>query len=385
MALICRRNGRTDTCYEWLSIYFANQSAQHFTESNFSYLNAYLNGVFGPDEKHICDDYVAKWLKEIQGNTDNFEEKQTSIWREYCQDFTVDLEGQFPQMSECVHEFSDIDAYVKRINSVDKIEGHFSRIKNVEVDQEKLKKDIDKTLVKLVSSYDEKEEPLLKEEKYLFAVRYFEGDTKAAKQAIMEADKQMKEDTIDLIAQMTNVITKKEDAVPSEKKTAVSFLSSYIRSGFESYITEKKPAFPEKITVAIEGWEGVTDDGANQDALKQDFTRYMYQKRTEEMKKVQNDEPKMFKIAAIVLGVLGLILCFVMLPVGVIALIGAAACFYKSVTSVKNMAENTERINADYDERTQAGQKKIDEVVAEWKAAKNLVSDFESQGMRNIA
>ena len=66
MALICRRNNRTDTCYEWLSLYFARQSAANFTKSNFTYLNAYLNGVFGPDEKHMCDDYVAKWMKEIQ-------------------------------------------------------------------------------------------------------------------------------------------------------------------------------------------------------------------------------------------------------------------------------------------------------------------------------
>ena len=82
MALICRRNNRTDTCYEWLSIYFAHQSAINFTESNFTYLSAYINGVFGPDEKHMCDDYVAKWLKEIQDNGDDLEAKQTGLWKE---------------------------------------------------------------------------------------------------------------------------------------------------------------------------------------------------------------------------------------------------------------------------------------------------------------
>lgn len=94
MALICRRNNRTDTCFEWLSIYFAHQNAGHFTESTFTYLNAYLNGVFGPDEKHMCDDYVAKWLREIQGNGEAFERKQIDIWRDYCKNFTVDQIGR---------------------------------------------------------------------------------------------------------------------------------------------------------------------------------------------------------------------------------------------------------------------------------------------------
>lgn len=188
MALICRRSNRTDTCYEWLSIYFAKQKAVNFTKSNFTYLNAYLNGVFGPDEKHMCDDYVAKWMREIQSSGNDFEARQAEQWRAYCEDFTVDLEGQFPQMSNCVHEYREIYDYISRINSVDRIAHNFSQMKHVEVDQQKLKKDIDQTLVTLISRCDDKEEPLRKEERYLMAVRYFDGDTAAARASILSAD-----------------------------------------------------------------------------------------------------------------------------------------------------------------------------------------------------
>ena len=175
MALICRRNNRTDTCYEWLSLYFARQSAANFTKSNFTYLNAYLNGVFGPDEKHMCDDYVAKWMKEIQENGGDFESRQVEQWRDFCSDFTVDLEGQFPQLSSCVQEYSAISEYIGRIRSVDSIASTFSKMKHTEVDQQKLKKDIDQTLVTLISRYDAKEEPLRKEEQYLTAVPIMMG------------------------------------------------------------------------------------------------------------------------------------------------------------------------------------------------------------------
>ena len=58
MALVCRRNNKVQTCYEWLSIYFAKQNASDFSEGTFTYLDAYVNGVFGPDDKHVCDDYI---------------------------------------------------------------------------------------------------------------------------------------------------------------------------------------------------------------------------------------------------------------------------------------------------------------------------------------
>ena len=67
MALICRRNNKIQTCYEWLSIYFANQDAANFSEGSFTYIDAYVNGVFGPDDKHMCSDYITKWINEIRG------------------------------------------------------------------------------------------------------------------------------------------------------------------------------------------------------------------------------------------------------------------------------------------------------------------------------
>lgn len=384
MALICRRNNRTDTCYEWLSIYFANQNAANFTKSNFTYLNAYLNGVFGPDEKHMCDDYVAKWMKEIQSNGDDFEAKQTEQWRAYCEDFTVDLEGQFPQLSDCVHEYSAIAAYVSRINSVDKIAHNFSNMKNVEIDQQKLKKDIDQTLVSLVSRFDTKEEPLRKEERYLMAVRYFDGDTAAAKASILQADQKKREETIDLVGQMTNVIVKQKDALPSEKKTAVSFLSSYIRSGFESYITEKKTDFPQEITLQIEDWNGTATDSTNAAGLKTEFEQHMQHRRVEKLNSIQTKRPQTLKIAAAVLVVLGVIGMFAALPLGIALLAGAAFSYWSSLKAVKDINENVVKTNADFSKRMADGKQKIDGVLSEWDSAQKLVQSFESKKIRDI-
>lgn len=385
MALICRRNNRTDTCYEWLSLYFAKQSAKHFTASNFTYLNAYLNGVFGPDKKHMCDDYVAKWMREVQTSGDHFENEQVELWRKYCEDFTVNLEGQFPLLSNHVHEYNDISAYVSRINSVDKISSNFSLMQNVDVDQQQLKKDIDQTLVALVSRYDEKEEPLRREERYLLAVRYFDGDSAAAKAAILEADKKKTEETIDLVAQMTNIIVNRENASPSEKKTAVSFLSSYIRGGFGKYITEKKSTFPQQITLDVEDWSGTTTDGSNATTMKGEFERHMEQRRAEAIERVQVQTPKTLKIMAVVLAVLGGVLgLLIALPLGCVALLGAVGCFFGSNNAAKKIVENTVATNADFDQRILTGKQQIDDTLSEWSNVKELVQTFESSKPKDI-
>ncbi len=384
MALICRRNNRTDTCYEWLSLYFARQSAANFTKSNFTYLNAYLNGVFGPDEKHMCDDYVAKWMKEIQENGGDFESRQVEQWRDFCSDFTVDLEGQFPQLSSCVQEYSAISEYIGRIRSVDSIASTFSKMKHTEVDQQKLKKDIDQTLVTLISRYDAKEEPLRKEEQYLTAVRRFDGDTAAAKAYILESERRQTEETIDLIGQMTNVIVQKEGSRPSEKKTAVSFLSSYIRGGFERYITEKKESFPQAVTLEIDGWKGASRDGTDGPALKADFQRYMAQRHQASLQSLPSNQPKTLKIAALVLAVLGAVGLMAAPPLGVILLVGALFCFLNSSKAAKRMAESTLQMSAEYSTKLAEGQQRIDAALSEWERARRVVQEFEREQLRDV-
>lgn len=384
MALICRRNNRTDTCFEWLSLYFAKQNAENFTESNFTYLNAYLNGVFGSDNKHMCEDYVAKWMREIQGHGELFVEEQTELWRDYCEGFTVDLEGQFPQMSTGVREYADIAAYVSRINSVGKISSNFSGMKNVITDEEKLKKDIDQTLVSLISKCDTVEEPLRKEERYLQAVRYFDGDTEAAKQSVLEADRKRTEETIDLVSQMTNIIIKRKDARPSEKKTSVSFLSTYIRSGFQKYIQEKKTDFPQQITLKVDSWSGVTTDGANAEALHRGYEAYMQQERQRALETVKANKPKQRKILASGIGVFSLIFLLLSAPLGIVGLIAAVACFLSSNNVDKSNQQQVVSINEKYDAKIAAGHRQIDDIISEWGRAREIVNGFESGDIPDV-
>ncbi len=384
MALICRRNNRVDTCYEWLSIYFSHQNAANFSEGSFAYIDAYINGVFGPDKKHMCDDYVMQWMNEIRGNSSNLEASQEKTWKEYCNRFSLDISHLYPDLGDAVTEYENINEYVSRIMAVDSIAENLTGINNAYIDQNSLKANIDKSLIQLISRYNEDEEPLRKEEAYLQAIKYFEGDKEAARQSIIKIEQERQQQTLNLVEQMSNVILTDKDTSPSERKTAVSFLSGYIRKGFHTYITEKKEAFPNQITINVDGWSGTTEDGSNADALCSAFEADMTRRRAAELEKASRSNEKTLMIAAIVMAVFGLIGLVTVTGLGILLLIGSGVLAVLSVKTKKTTAEKIEAIEQSYASRIISGKEKINQTAQQWQNAKNVVYQFESKPVREI-
>ena len=385
MALICRRNNRIQTCYEWLSIYFAKQDAANFSEATFTYIDAYVNGVFGPDDKNMCTDYISKWINEIRGRSSLFEKEQEELWKGYCERFAKEIGSEFPELKEYVQEYDKINAYVSRIKSVDAIADNFKGIMDAYVDQERLKTTIDKNLINLVSRYDDEEEPLRREEKYLLAVKKYEGDTEAARKSI-EAEEQLRQvKTLNIVEQMVKVINSEADVSPSEKKTAVSFLRGYIQKGFNSYIIEKKDDFPESITLAVNGWRGTTTDGSNYMELCTDYNNFLSELCNREIVNAsRSNEPKIWMGASIVVGVMALIMMFASLQLGVFFILGAGACAFMIKKSKENINKRIDEINQRYSDLSNNGNYRIQECIEQWKKAKNIVDVFNNEPIRNI-
>ena len=268
--------------------------------------------------------------------------------------------------------------------AVDSIADNLTGINNAYIDQNGLKAKIDKSLIQLISRYNEDEEPLRKEEQYLKAIKFFEGDKETARQSIIQAEQERQQKTLNLVEQMSNVILTDKDTSPSERKTAVSFLSGYIRKGFKTYITEKKEAFPNQITLNVDGWTGTSADGSNAEELCQNFENAMTQRRTDELQKASRSKEKVMLISAIVLAVLGVIGLFGNVVVGVLMLAGAGVLVFLSFKAKKTTTERINAIEQDYARRIINGKAKINHTAAQWKEAKAVVYQFESNPVREI-
>ena len=398
MALICRRNNRTDTCYEWLSRYFAKQNAANFTEGSFTYLSAYLNGIFGHDSKHMCDDYVARWMAEIRSGGEDFEQDQIARWKEYCKGFSIDVDSMFPDLGPQVYESARIKEYVSRIYAVDPIADTLTGIQTAEVNQDKLKADVDRSLLDLIRRYDKDEEPLRREERFLSAVKYFNGDREAAKQAILQQDEKRKERAIDLVGQMTNIVMKRDAKPTAEQKTAISFLHDYIKKGFDSYISEPKEDFPKEIHIQMDGWQGSTSDGNNLGQLKQEYVQSINRARANRLQELSSAQVTGFPMsvlimlicaaAGIVFGVIGIATerhgLAALIVLGIFCGILALVFYMKTQKSNAAIAEQIQTTNRNYDTMLQEGTQKIDRIVYQWMQAKHQVYQFEHNPVREV-
>lgn len=179
---------------------------------------------------------------------------------------------------------------------------------------------------------------------------------------------------MDIISQLTHVISddnKDRKVLPSEKKTAVSFLKGYINKGFNKYISEKKDAFPTSITMNINGWQGQTSDGSNSAALKQSYTNYLSQQSLQEKAEIEkNNNPKSLQIAALVLAIIGAVCLIGVIPLAIILFIAAIVCFASAANKKKSIQGALNEWQQKYQKLNADGLREIDACIEQWNKAK---------------
>ena len=267
---------------------------------------------------------------------------------------------------------------------MDSISEKFTGINNAYVDSNSLKTKIDKSLIQMISRYNDDEEPLHKEEEYLKAIKLYEGDKAAAQRAIIKQEQERRTKTMNLVEQMTSVLTSEEDKSPSERKTALLLLSGYIRKGFNTYIEEKKPAFPQQVTVEIDGWSGKSQYGTEAEALCNDYTKFMTDQCMAKVQKEQNNNEIFMYIGAGVAGFIGLILLFIVPFLGLLLLGGVVALLIWASKYKKNRIKKIERLKEEYAEQINKGRQRICLITQQWMKVRNIVNNYEESPKKEI-
>jgi len=386
MALICRRNNHIQACYEWLARYFSTQDAASFDEDGMVYINAYINGVFGTDEKHMCDDYITYWIDKIKESSNCFEEEQTETWRDYYNRFNVDESDKYPALKECVQEFGYIDQFLGRVDAVSKISAKFQEIQNADINKDELHKAVDEHLNALVSADDEAERDLREKEKYLQAVKACEGDIQEAKKIVEQEKVEKQKETMNIVQQMMSVVSEARNASPSEKKTAVSFLKGYLNKGFNQYIVEKKEMFPQQITLHIDGWLGQTVDGSNAKQLYDSYNEYLEKQKAQKKEELQKkNDPKKWIIITFVLVAIGLI------AMGIAGVLGIAICWFFAIISFFNSyrvkkqgVKDLTNLDNTYERLSTEGKAKINDCLTQWNAATGIAKNLDVTKLQQI-
>lgn len=380
MALICRRNGRIRTAHEWLSVYFSKQSIDGFTDESFTYVDAYVNGIFGPDEAHLCQGYLEKWLMESKKRIHDIETVQVARWKEYCRKYFRHVDGEFPTLQTSVTDYPAIDEQIGRIRSVDEIKGKFQLISDAFVDREEMIQSIDAELVRLVGTYDESEMEIRKEEEFLILFRNYDGDETKARAEMERRLNRRKQKKINLIDQMTKQLTGGEGTSPSKRKTAMAFLTPYIEEGFHQYITEKRDQFPEQVEIKIDSWKGTATGPEDLERLCGEYQDSLRDPRAMEIQHAREGRHTkrfIFGILCCIAAVAAYLSGSMQLAIG--AAVVAVLFFISGANAKKNANTLVEQIKERYDRRLQEGEAHIRKVLDEWQRAKTIVHEFDNK------
>lgn len=378
-ALICRRNGRTDACFEWLSRYFAQQKASDMKESIIAYIDAYANGVFGEDKDNLCTEYIDYWMKQLQRSNPNFQSEQHEYWKRYFLSFCEDLAPQFKALSFACPEFGVINQYLSRIEVSSVISDEFSRTLSAPVEKRDLIEKIDLELKHLVTEYEDAEKALRKEEEFYSLVKQLDGDEERARHVINVRASIRSDKPVNLAERLSDVISKSDAAAVSAKKTAIRFLSEYIKGAYTEFIDEKQGTFPQEITLEIMDWRGRTTDGSNESELSRSLSDNLQQQRSNALSKVKNTPI----IASGICAAISLIMVIVgaivgggfwsMFAIGLIALIGSVVFLAMSLTA---FTKKRKEINELFERKMTNGPKILSTAIAEWKSVLEKVNAF---------
>lgn len=388
MALICRRNKRTNACYEWLNIYFSKIDVNSFTAGGYTFVDAYINGVFGPDEKHICSDYVDKWLQQIKAGGTDFEEKQNKQWEAFCENRTTTHDELYTNLQEHTDEIDRIKNYTNRVYSSYDIQKEFSDINDAEIDIDQIRANVDDNLVRVINNYADDEQDLRLEEACYTIVKNSKGKQRyedVRKRLIRERENAQKQ-KFSLAERMVKAILNKDNTSISEKKTAVSLLKPYINKGYTQYLNEAKPLFPNTITLNLGECKLSVDKQPNIEALKSQYKTYLDSCKEKEIAEYKEHQGKKNLYKTIGCGV-GAFLTLVMMliPVTIIFLLACAWFGYKYYKTAVNPAEYLKKMDEKYNQLANKGYDTIFKCITEWNNINYAIGDFESNAQKYLA
>lgn len=409
-ALICRRNGRTKTCFEWLGLYFSHQNPMRMRKSIIAFIDAYSNGVFGKDEDNICQETIDYWMAKLKEANPNFDQEQKNYWATYYMTMTAgnpSLGEDYELLKKVSPQAKAMDDYVSRIVAVDRSKGireSFNDILNAKINVGVLVEEIDKQLFNLVTAYEEDEAELRKEEQFYSLVKEHSGDEALAKKIIRMQEARRYDPPVDFAKRLSQSITSRgeqgEAVAMSAKKTALKLLRNYIEDAFEDFLTEKKGDYPQEIALVISEkgtqagkfkgqefkWLGKTADGKNGEPLKKELkAKYEEAKTASVASVVDSKTPLTILIIGLAVLVLGIVLTIIkgtrgfgifLLIVGVIV---AAFGLFKMMKEKKTNKANRELFTQYYTAACVKACQIVDKALAARARINDLVAEFEAR------
>lgn len=285
--LISNRLKRQDASFAWLSKFFEIQNPLAMPQETLILVNAYTDGVFGPDSQGMCMRHISKWMDVLSKQPEVIKDLEKK-WIQKIKVMPVSAKNEIP--FKYLEKYSpNFTALMDLLSDARKHQVFLNYLKNI-ITTTKERKDyveeLDDILFKLVKEYDEDEFELRKEHRLCELIVKYDGDKRKA-QADFEAN---------VVTLFKNKVTFfeilvkaaiQEDSSPNLRKLAILLMKEWILNAHQDFTAQYRMTYPAEIAISMDHWTDNTQDGSNVKELSESYRKYLKEILDKELAKVK--------------------------------------------------------------------------------------------------
>lgn len=350
-ALICRRVGRMKASATWLERYLAVQDPRQMERKMTTVLDAYSNGFFGSQARQLCADRIDNWMKELSDEP-GFVETQQANWETamYSKVGTDVFKKQFSYASKYCTNWNKLEKTLNEtgLNQVliDYFKGIFEKVPG---NNASLNAKLDELLENYITSYDNEELPLRREERMLELIIEEHGRVSKAQEQF-DAEQKALEEHFDFTQLLTNAAMH-ADIIKSSNATqrlSIAISKDWMIAAYNNIVMKIRNEIPNCFNTDIEGWKFDIFDGTEEAQLCAQGESEFNTRRDKELAAVV--QSKFDLIIPIICAVVSLV-CFISSSAvfGWIGLIAAAGFGLRWYLNKKKVEKTKQEIMEKYE------------------------------------
>jgi len=269
-ALIARRAGRNEVNRTWLDRYFGLQNPSKLNRQTVVMVDALANGVFGVDVTLHCGKRISSWIAELSEQA-GFVEAQRVQWGKalLSKAPNKDHAARYPNLQRFCPTWPILNQAINGVAMHELVLGHFQSMFQGEISPAaSVLAAVDDLLSKLVTSFDDEELPLRRQDEMCRLIIEEGGDRRAA-QKRYDLQATVLDEAVDFTQLLTNAAMHPEvsHVTRATQRFAVAHSRNWILDAHADVTAKARMAVPADVTLDIEGWQGVTQNGDNEAEL----------------------------------------------------------------------------------------------------------------------
>lgn len=366
-ALVCRRADRKQACLKWTQRFLANQDEENLDRKTIIILDAFASGLLGADSEGVISKQMGEWLEKL-ADKPGFVEQQTTQWSEAINLKRKPLEeNDYTYLRKYSKTWPVLQDIMEGAMLHAEILNYFITIFDQESSTESLKVQLDDILNSLVTDFDDEELPLRREEKFEQFVVDFDGDEQRAR-ANMTVEQTAFETHKDFTQLLTDAAMKPESshASVSTQKFAIALSKEWISNAYNDVTAQNRMKIPNEIEINVDTFNDKTIDGQNEDELISKYNALVdKEKATALAQNVLSGFEQFCLYGGIAIGVIGLIMMFIAVFFGLIAIIAGVGLIINHFSKKKRIETNRQNIETQFEKKRNDGSQIIRATLAE--------------------